>query len=715
MDEKFEVEDFISTYSSVSGESGAARNSRARKMHIYKFENLLYYLFFPVSVLYLELLLRLFSQGSGFFDRYLVYIILFSVACGGILWFIGNIIVARRVARCIIGVILCALTVIFITEYCVFSFFGTFFELRYMISMAADVATGFADNTVGVIISSIGFLLLAFVPFVVFVIFNKKILPDRFPDVKPYTFVLIIVVITQVVGIVLANHGIGKFAEDRAYYRSMYSANSAIPRFGLVTDLRLEIKYAVTGVPEDLDDSVKAATKKTKKPKKEQEVKYTYNVSDIDFEALAASTSDATYKAMHQYFGSISPTMQNEYTGIFKGKNLIMLTCEAFSPYVISKEFTPTLYKLQNEGFKFTNYYQPDWTQSTTGGEFAAMSGLVPTWVSGNPAFYKTANNYMPYSLGHQFKKIGYSSLAYHNNSYSYYHRDQTHPNMGYDYKGLGNGLKLEVSYGWPESDLEMMKATVSGYVDEYLKSGKKFNAYYMTVSGHCNYSWAANKISDKNRAATENMQYSTPIKAYLACQLEVEYAIKYIVDYCTEKGVIDDVVIVLTSDHYPYALTQNSDVDYYNELEGAKYTEKTTERYKNTLLIWSGSMKKQIRVDVPCSSIDVVPTVSNLFGLSYDSRLYSGRDILATNYDVADPDSRQPFVMFPDRGAGASWISCAGIYNAYTKTFTPYKGYEDYRENTDYITAMTRKANNMYQFSKQIVAKDYYSRVIKK
>ena len=89
-----------------------------------------------------------------------------------------------------------------------------------------------------------------------------------------------------------------------------------------------------------------------------------------------------------------------------------------------------------------------------------------------------------------------------------------------------------------------------------------------------------------------------------------------------------------------------------------------------------------------------------------------SGRDILATNYDLADPGSRQPFVVFVDKGAGVSWITCAGTYNAYTKTFTPNPGYESFAESPDYISAMTTKANNMCKTAKLIVSKNYYAHV---
>ena len=86
-----------------------------------------------------------------------------------------------------------------------------------------------------------------------------------------------------------------------------------------------------------------------------EDIEYGFNTLDIDFEALDQSESNGTLKSMHNYFGSITPTKQNEYTGYFMDKNLILITAEAFSPYVINEQLTPTLYKLLREAEKVTD------------------------------------------------------------------------------------------------------------------------------------------------------------------------------------------------------------------------------------------------------------------------------------------------------------------------------------------------------------------------
>jgi len=165
---------------------------------------------------------------------------------------------------------------------------------------------------------------------------------------------------------------------------------------------------------------------------------------------------------MHKYFESVQPTAKNKYTGIYKGYNLILITAESFSPYAVRKDVTPTLYKMVHEGFNFTNFYNPLWGVSTSDGEYVALTSLIPK--SGVWSFEKSGSIYLPFVMGNQLKKLDYKTVAYHNHFYTYYSRDISHPNMGYDYKAVGHGLKMKRV--WPESDLEMLEKTIPEYIN---------------------------------------------------------------------------------------------------------------------------------------------------------------------------------------------------------------------------------------------------------
>src|SRR5690606_21657294 len=183
--------------------------------------------------------------------------------------------------------------------------------------------------------------------------------------------------------------------------------------------------------------------------------------------------------AMHQYFCSRAPTAKNEHTGRFEDYNLVFVTAEAYSHLAVDPEVTPTLHKLTQEGFRFTDFYTPIWGVSTSDGEYVATTGLIPK--PGVWSMYHSGDNAMPFAMGNQLRRIGYRTFAYHNHTWDYYRRDISHPNLGYDYKGVGNGL--EVATTWPESDVEMIDVTMPEVLED-----EPFHAYYMTVSGHLQY-----------------------------------------------------------------------------------------------------------------------------------------------------------------------------------------------------------------------------------
>lgn len=681
----------------------------------------------PVGILYLELLLRLFDRDNPFFSMALLRILFFSAAAGLLIYVILDLLPWRKVSRGFAIAVMAFGAVFTCVEYCCRSFFGTYFGIGYMQNMAGQVVGDFFGLMVEVVVARIPFILLSFLPMVAVILLRKRIFGERGRTGAVRIVAAGLAVLCQLTGFLLSN-----FGSERNFYTYDFSANVSIPHFGVLTSMRLELEYAVFGMPDmplpvideepditptsqqpDVTPTEDVTAGPTAAPTTEPTpVVYGYNMLDTDFEALAEGESDETLKALHQYFASLTPSQQNEYTGYFKGKNLILITAEAFSPYVISEELTPTLYKLSNEGFVFNHYYQPNWTQSTTGGEFAVMTGLIPTWIGNGLSFRVSAANDMTTALGWKFRELGYRTLAYHNNTYTYYGRNETHPNLGYDFYGIGNGLEVPTNL-WPNSDLEMMQATMDGYIQDYVENGTKFHAYYMTVSGHCNYNWMGNAMSRRNQETAQKAYpgYSEPVQAYIACNLELEYAMACLVERLEAAGIADDTVIVLTADHYPYAMAEG-DVDYYNELTGLNDSERVTSRYRNTLIMWCGSMEEPVVVDTPCSSIDIVPTLCNLFGLEYDSRLYSGRDVFAANYEVSEASTCMPLVVFANTGYGNSWITAAGTYEADTKTFTSNPGVE---VSDGYVSRVNRLVQAKYSYAKLVVQHDYYGVVPEK
>jgi len=651
--------------------------------------------FLPAALLYHELLLRFCAPDAAFWGMPLVYILLFSAAAGLAAALLLDILPWQKLSHALSYILCGGWAVLTCIEFCCKSYFKTYWGLSFITQMTGQVMGDFLTPMLEIIFSKLLPILLAFVPLVLMIIFRRAVLPGKRLSKRTRLLALAAFVLCQAAGSTLCYTG-----SSRADYTYNYVADRAVSNFGLTAAVRLEAQYALFGLPHT---PVLNVTEPEPQPDVQTPVVYGYNKMDLDFTASSQLVSGQTLDNMHTYFSGITASQQNEYTGLFKGKNLIQITAEAFSPYVISKELTPTLYRLTHEGFVFTDYYQPGWGQSTTGGEFAAMTGIIPTWVNGNLSFYASSQDYMPFALGNQFRSLGYTTLAYHNNSYTYYNRHLTHPNLGYDYYGEGNGLAIS-GPGWPYSDLEMMQLTAPDYIQDYVDNGKPFHAYYMSVSGHANWGWG-NAMSAKNReaAVAAYPNASQPVQGYIAANLELEYALRYLMEQLEAAGIADDTVICLTADHYPYALVTDG-VDYYQELSGLQDSELDISRYRNTLIMWCGSMEEPVRVDTPCSAIDIVPTLSNLFGLEYDSRLLSGRDVFAENYNVSQASTCMPLVILPTN-RGNSWITAAGTYDAHAGTFTANPGVQ---VADDYVKTVTSLIDAKFSYARLLIQYDY-------
>ena len=459
----------------------------------------------------------------------------------------------------------------------------------------------------------------------------------------------------------------------------------SVNKLGFATSLRIEVVCKITGQQRDgelvivvpptdpapTDGPSEDTTEPTEPPK--------YNILEIDFEKLMAESTDSKLTQLHQYFQSQSATQQNEYTGIFEGCNLVLITAEAFSDKIIDPVRTPTLYKMMTEGMYFSNFYAPYWYGSTCDGEYAFLTGTLP--INGSLAFQKTIGNHMPLVMSQQLIKEGYSAYAYHGHTYNYYKRNQYLKNLGFDYKG-GRGGGLDVKVQWPASDVEVVDKSTAFYANN-----DPFVTYYMSISGHMNYDFSGNRVCYDNRHLVENEPYSEAIRAYLACQMEFDLSLELLMKRLEEAGTLENTVFVIVADHYPYGLT----AEQYSELYGHKIDE-TFEIHENGCIIYKPGMTPVV-VEELCYSIDILPTLCNLFGVEFDSRLYVGRDVFS---------EKEALVIFDDR----SWITEQGRYNSTTKKGIANDGTP---LSEEYIKRINTEVANRFTVSSRVVDYDYW------
>ncbi len=701
-------------------------------------ENLANYVFsaamFPLALIYFEVLLH-FATGMEWTRNSFMYVLFTALIVGPILYGISTIF-GSKVNR----VILIALTFIVGFVYAIYqvyyAFFSAFIDFGAL-GEAGNMFTDFFGNIVSTTLKNLHWILLFVFPSVLFFFLTKRHVRVERTGIQVKILICLFAVMLSVMQIWIVSINDDEYS-DRFYYNEGFDSTISSSRFGLVTSIRLNAKYTLFGKPdiefqgpgttESIDlgglfgrpnpESTTAGSATTQNPESGSgnntettpPPEPPFVPSDqitIDFNTLIANETNKTVKELHQYFASVTPTKTNIYTGMFEGKNLIYITAEGFTSKIIDPVLTPTLYMLQTQGFNIQNCYNSLWGGSTATGEYLAMTGL----------FYESAQCFkisggandgkarlMYYALGNTFKREGYSTLAFHNNTHTYYGRNYSHPNMGFEKFLAANsgsytsGLAF-TNNGWPRSDLEMAQISTEHFID----SENPFVAYYMTVSGHANYSWNGNRMSAKHRDKVQHLNYSDEVKAYIACNLELEYMVQNLIEQLREKGKLEDTVFVISSDHYPYGLSAEARAELFGvPLDGL---ENNFEIFKNSFLIWSASMKEPVIVDKYCSSMDIIPTVYNLFGIEYDSRLLMGIDVLS------DSDG---LVILKTHETAWNWITDYGVYSTRTKTFTPHPGITVGNEEQlkAYIKNINSIVSGKRSASISILDKDYYKYV---
>lgn len=634
-------------------------------------------LFCALFLIYLETVFILGVFGQLEWKGYLAGV-LFSAAAGVLL----AILVSFGKAwfnKLLLSVACSLLTALFIAQVIYYSIYSAIFSLFSMSEGGAQVMA-FWRTILQVLLSRWPVVLLLILPLVLLLVFGRKLFSFERSGLK-HKGILAAVVLLSFLGGLLAVRlpSTGLYPPGKLYYET-FSASLSASEFGLLTTMRLDLRNSLSDAGEIPAGETDSPTP-TPTPGSEPDPTRAPNQLDIDFDQLAAAETDEEVIAMHRYFQSVEPTLQNDWTGKLKGKNLILVTAESFSHLAIDPVLTPTLYKLSRESISFTNFYTPLWPVSTSDGEYTSCLSLIPredVW-----SMTASADIRLPFSMGRLLQEEGYRTFAYHNNTYTFYKRNLSHPNMGYEvFQGVGNGL--DITSQWPESDLEMIEATAGTYL-----KAVPFATYYMTVSGHLGYD-KSNSMARKNWDAVKDLPFSDAVKAYLACNIELDKAMAALIAELEAAGQAENTVIALYADHYPYGLT-NAQV---SELAGFK-VDTDIELFKNTLLIWHKGIEP-LEVDKPGCNLDITPTLANLFGLPFDSRLLMGRDLLS---------EAEGLVIFSNR----SWLNEQGSYDTLARSYSSLTGtMPDQAE----LRRISQLIDYRFAYSGLILKKDYYARL---
>ena len=324
----------------------------------------------------------------------------------------------------------------------------------------------------------------------------------------------------------------------------------------------------------------------------------------------------------------------NEMTGIFEGKQVILVLMESMDDYMITPEDTPTLCAMMGQGINFTQFYTPGYGGARTlNSEFCMNTGIyLPT--TGKYVFNYITNDYSQ-SIASQLGDAGYSSHVFHYNTEKFYSRGVFEPAMGYD---------SYVSYEKYTDDKDALYSDqllfdIQEIEDLFFREGQTFNTI-ITRSAHLSYkynevlSYYGLKQYPQYRGMYGSQEEDC---ARLKAKL-VDDMFARLLDELAEHGQLENTVIIAMSDHYTYGYKNTDELMQLSGVTDPLLLEKTP------CFIWSADCP-QLEVNKTLNTADLVPTVLNMMGIKTDFH-YLGQDAF-------DPDYKG-YVIFPD----GTWIT---------------------------------------------------------
>ena len=417
---------------------------------------------------------------------------------------------------------------------------------------------------------------------------------------------------------------------------------------------------------------------------------YSRNIDDSVMNEIIANEKNENYNSINKYFVTRSITPKNDYTGLFEDKNLIVIMMESVNDIIINEEYYPNFYKIYNDGWHWENNYSPRNSCSTGNNELSGLVSLYTIYNSCTANYYRR-NKYFE-SMFNLFNNAGYYTTSYHNYTEGYYYRGTIHPNLGVQkYYGV-QALKIPFQSYYRDwsSDADLM-AKYLEIIDTFDKE-TPFMSWITTVSSHQPYS-VSSILGDKYLSNFKDTGYPTDLKRYMSKVKELDLGLGILLKGLEERGILDDTVIVLYGDHYPYGLSKNtiSKVLDYNleeyEVERVPFVIYNSEQ--------SASSFKEYT-----SYMNILPTLANLFDLNYDPRYYMGQDLFDKGYENK--------VVFAD----GSWKNDKVYYNAANGKLTTY---EEGAYTDEEIMEITKRIRDQITISNKIIKSNYFEYLDKK
>ncbi len=472
-----------------------------------------------------------------------------------------------------------------------------------------------------------------------------------------------------------------RVSKDIDIFNSLTNPNVAVARLGAIgygiDDLRLKIMPKNKVLKTEYDEKYTIADQVNSD--------YIRHVDDYVWKKVADGEKQSIYKTLNNYYLSKVITDRNDFSDIFRDKNVIFIQMSSVNNIILNEEYYPNLYKLYTDGWSWSNNYSSRSICSTGNNELSAMTSLYT--FGDECTINRYANNTYPESLLNLFKENQYTTSSFHNYTDTFYKRSVIHEKLGSDkYYGVQD---LAIPYSnqyseWP-SDVTLMEKVLA-----FTKDEKRFATWIIPVSTSMSY-LESTVIGDKNLDLFMSTNYNTSLKRYMSKLKELDDALGVLIEGLKNQGKLDNTVLVLYSDHYPYGLDKSTINKYFADEDVTK----NREIDKVPFIIYSTSIQGHVYEEYT-TVMNLTPTVANLFGINYDPRLYAGTDILTKGYE-----NRAIF-------ADGSWQDSKGYYDAINgqfKCFSPNNTYTN-----DELEEINKEINERIYMSNLSIKSNYFS-----
>ena len=662
------------------------------------------FLYFSVILIALDIILHIVFNDVNF--NYL-HVIFFDIAIGILFSLLVKISkgIIKNIVLIIMNIIILLYSFLVLIQIFLKINYDTTYPIKTISSNISNVINQYNDEIIDIVQKHFLLIILFIISIILFLIISRIIyIYDAKQNIKSFIVLSFVLILTSIVSLLTVNKNISSWG-DNLKINGLKTA--------IILDLNENTMNYVDFLEMDINNYLMNEYSKIEYDNnilldtENDSEKYNihsdfeldeYNIMDYDFDTLNSTETRIDYLRTNNYIKSLPATKKNKLTGLFKGKNLIMICAEAWNSIIVDEKLFPTMYRLINNGFRFNNFYQPHSSSSTSSGEYAFLTGMVS--VEDDYSFRDSIENNMGFSISSKLHDIGYKTYSFHNGVSTYYNRDETHGKlMNFDeFFANDTGLFSILHKQWPD-DKELFDSTF-----DVLSKKQPFMAYYMTYSAHMPYDGKESDFYLDYKDKIEGLYGNTKsmvYKNYVAKNLVLEEALTNLIDNLDKNDMLNDTVICMVPDHYPYGLYRSNQFTHTKDNYVAElYNDKNIDddkikRDKTDIIFWCGSLEnedkdKVLVIDKPTCTIDITPTLLNLFGIEFDSRIYPGHDMFS---------SMEGLVIYQDGRFVTKDYICQDGYEEVPKEYLIYKN-------------KVINANNYCKFN---IKNDYYGYLVGK